>query len=1083
MKYFLLTFIGLIPWVSGFAQSRKLTDSLISEARKHMCDDSKMVDFHANRILESKNLYSQMRGLGIKAVSLCCMGHFDSAEVIMNRSVELAKKYGQDSFLFDAYFNLAGIQFYQKDTAQYLHSFEKALQYKYSEDKRIDGQIEYVKGLLTSLTKDSTRKFEYNYRAIKIFKSIADTSELLRSYSQMIGHFLNSNLDSSAHYLGLAKRLIKSKKAGILFHRFYSEYLYKTDSFAKSNRIIHKGLKGFPKDAYSFTASLLLLRSKNYIQLDSFNKAMHFLRESYEYKKDVIQKVNKSRLEDIYFSHALSLIKKTERAKAREVEAYQNKSTSYILFGIIISVLLIFSIFMGVLFYKRNVDYKELINSLDKIVEERTLELKQNTNELTKSKKILELALDANYAGVFTYYIDTDSLFVDENWAKVSDIEIHKINGLNQEKYRAYVHQDDQQKLDDFIQSFEISNFGTLEYRFKDKNNKWQWFRINAVKYLDPNTNENLLIGTRTNITESKALKEQLELVNFSIDHADNGILITEMTTEGPKVSYSNERFQKMSGYSYDELLGKDPKTFRGRETRKNATSVIDKSIESQKSFVIELLNYRKNGDAYWVRINASPLFDKEGQCSHFVSFHTEISEEKKLQREKDLLLARLNLATELTGIGIGEFDHETGYVLYSNELATIHNLDRDLSIIDYESFSSNLNEENKLLTENLLFQKVYRSDDYEIQFQIQDKEGKTKYINRIGSSIYKNKALEKSIFIDQDVTARVRNQKRQEESLVRHQLAAAANSVGIWEYDFKTKNLKWDRLMFELYEVDMNNYKGQINDWSSRLHEEDAQKTIDKYYSAVEQGVRFDATFRILTDYGKVKYIKGNAEVIRDEHGNPLKSIGANWDVTEMLKSERKLKELLFEKESILNSVSEGYILVNKDQNIEYLNRHALITLPTNETTPLGKNILEVIKPYKPEVFKSIIEDAIIERTPFNEEFFFEQNGRWLEMGFYPLLSKSGIAIFFKDITKNKLQIDQIKNQNEVFKKVAWMQSHDLRAPLTNIMGALELLNIEQFGDNPDLQKICLVLKASSQKLDSVVHEMNTKLKFLPKG
>lgn len=85
------------------------------------------------------------------------------------------------------------------------------------------------------------------------------------------------------------------------------------------------------------------------------------------------------------------------------------------------------------------------------------------------------------------------------------------------------------------------------------------------------------------------------------------------------------------------------------------------------------------------------------------------------------------------------------------------------------------------------------------------------------------------------------------------------------------------------------------------------------------------------------------------------------------------------------------------------------------------------------------------------------------------------GISCFSRDITTQYIHLRMIEKQNEKLKEIAWSQSHEVRSPLTNIMGLVNLFNFDNISD-PDNSELIKLIGEASNKLDAVVKQINAK-------
>ena len=98
-------------------------------------------------------------------------------------------------------------------------------------------------------------------------------------------------------------------------------------------------------------------------------------------------------------------------------------------------------------------------------------------------------------------------------------------------------------------------------------------------------------------------------------------------------------------------------------------------------------------------------------------------------------------------------------------------------------------------------------------------------------------------------------------------------------------------------------------------------------------------------------------------------------------------------------------------------------------------------------------------------------------EISFNPILDKTnqviGVSCFARDITKQHLYTQMIERQNEQLKKIAWMLSHELRAPVANILGLLPLLNKSNVTDSIN-QEVLSYVEEATIRVDEIIRKIN---------
>jgi PAS domain S-box-containing protein len=141
------------------------------------------------------------------------------------------------------------------------------------------------------------------------------------------------------------------------------------------------------------------------------------------------------------------------------------------------------------------------------------------------------------------------------------------------------------------------------------------------------------------------ALREELLRKNRAIDSAPIGITIAEPTTDGDNpLIYLNDAFERVTGYTEAEALGRDSRFLQGEDTDPETVAEIRTAIEEDRPVTVEILNYRADGTSFWNRLTVAPI--EMGDGVYYVGFQEEITEQ--IEKRKDL--RRFRRAAEAAG-------------------------------------------------------------------------------------------------------------------------------------------------------------------------------------------------------------------------------------------------------------------------------------------------------------------------------------------------------------------------------------------------------------------------------------------------
>ena len=175
-----------------------------------------------------------------------------------------------------------------------------------------------------------------------------------------------------------------------------------------------------------------------------------------------------------------------------------------------------------------------------------------------------------------------------------------------------------------------------FNYQLEIKN-KQNYFEARAKQISDIEA----LVVVR-NTTEEHARLTEIERLSMVAQQTTNGVVITDLDK---KVLWINDGFTRITGYSLDEIEGQVPgRLLQGPETDPETVQIIREALQKRKSFSVDIINYRKNGEPYWVRINCNPWCDEQGVIKGHIAIQSDIDQEVKnieqIQKSQKLLTA-----------------------------------------------------------------------------------------------------------------------------------------------------------------------------------------------------------------------------------------------------------------------------------------------------------------------------------------------------------------------------------------------------------------------------------------------------------
>jgi PAS domain S-box-containing protein len=122
-----------------------------------------------------------------------------------------------------------------------------------------------------------------------------------------------------------------------------------------------------------------------------------------------------------------------------------------------------------------------------------------------------------------------------------------------------------------------------------------------------------------TNVLKQLSTTQNWKL-NFDLEDVVNAKNVVVVTDPKLSIVFTTANMFALNGYRPEEVIGKSPKMFQGKDTCPKTSLAIREAVLSQKPFDEVVLNYCKNGSIYKCRIKGYPVFDKKGVLKNFIA-------------------------------------------------------------------------------------------------------------------------------------------------------------------------------------------------------------------------------------------------------------------------------------------------------------------------------------------------------------------------------------------------------------------------------------------------------------------------------
>ena len=189
--------------------------------------------------------------------------------------------------------------------------------------------------------------------------------------------------------------------------------------------------------------------------------------------------------------------------------------------------------------------------------------------------------------------------------------------------------------------------------------------KMGAYDFLLKPVNPDKLTVTVKNALAESELRKNLKLFSAAIAQNPLSIIITD--TRGV-ITYTNEAFTSISGYSQQEVMGRNMNTLKSGKHSKSFYKDLWETITSGKTWTGEIINKKKSGELFFEQATISPITGNNSKISHFIGIKQDISEQKKKQAELSLSEMRFHDMANLLPQTIFEMNIQ-GRIIYTNRM------------------------------------------------------------------------------------------------------------------------------------------------------------------------------------------------------------------------------------------------------------------------------------------------------------------------------------------------------------------------------------------------------------------------------
>ena len=541
-------------------------------------------------------------------------------------------------------------------------------------------------------------------------------------------------------------------------------------------------------------------------------------------------------------------------------------------------------------------------------------------NLLDLNKKFM-VATEAAGIGIWELDCQTGALIWDEQMHRLYELSSDEFNS-RYEDWSNRLHPDDIGPTEAmFNYSIEQKTKFDTSFRIITPSGEEKYLKAYGHVIYDENGEPKQIIGVNYDLTDrysaQKRLIESTEenaMLAKLAQETDNAVILTDANQH---ITWVNRSFEKISGYSFEEVVGKVPgHLLQGEGSNPEVLNRMRLAVRNGHGFNEELINYHKQGTPYWLRINCQPLY-RDGKLTGFMALETDITEQKEaefkitnLNRLQKAVLDSANLMLISTDkdFMVKTFNRCAEEILEYSEAETIDKIqladffDPQELMFVRQRYSNN---DNVMVPElDQFFEQARQGNSVEQEWNLKSKNGN---VFPVMLSIVPleddSQNIDGYLAVARDITElkKIEAEKQRDKDLL--ETTGTMAKLGGWEFNLRSNQLYWSKEVYRIHELPIGSdvdLGDAINFYSPEARPI-MQRAVE---DAIAEGKSWDLQLPFITARNRRIWVRA-VGFVEHENGEPVFLRGAFQDITQLKRAEEKAKEASRTKSDFLANMS----------------------------------------------------------------------------------------------------------------------------------------------------------------------------------
>ncbi|MFI3157458.1 MAG: PAS domain S-box protein [Methylococcaceae bacterium] len=262
------------------------------------------------------------------------------------------------------------------------------------------------------------------------------------------------------------------------------------------------------------------------------------------------------------------------------------------------------------------------------------------------------------------------------------------------------------------------------------------WVETSIVPFLDNTGRPYQYVSIRTDITHIKEVELRLRLLERAVEASASSISMADATQPGMPLIYVNPAFERITGYSRDEVIGRNCRFLQGTEDDQSGLEEIRAALREGRAGESLLHNYRKDGTPFWNELRIAPVHDEQGRLTHFIGISDDVTERREAGDALYKSEERLRRSQLYANIGTWDWNIRTGEIICSERICSLFGYPESQRNNSYKNYFNNVHPDDRQPLLDAINACVQQGAEFNIEFRCLWPDGMVRWLLERGDVV-----------------------------------------------------------------------------------------------------------------------------------------------------------------------------------------------------------------------------------------------------------------------------------------------------------------------------------------------------------